>query len=75
MVFDWDNCPAVSRSPDVMSGAVVFKNTRVPVSTLFGNLEGGATVADFLEWYEGVTKEQVDAVLQFAMQSAEVEFA
>ena len=75
MILNWDNCPAVSRSPDVMSGAVVFKNTRLPVSTLFGNLASGATVDDFLEWYEGVTREQVGAVLEFAMQSAEMEFA
>ena len=75
MILNWDNCPAVSRSPDVMSGAVVFKNTRLPISTLFGNLESGATVDQFLEWYEGVTRDQVDAVLEFAMQSAEVEFA
>ena len=72
MILDWDNCPAVSRSPNVMSGAVVFKNSRVPISTLFGNLEAGATVDEFLEWFEGVTKEQVDEVLQFAMQSAAV---
>ena len=54
-----------------MSGAVVFKNSRVPISALFGNLEAGATVDEFLEWFEGVTKEQVDEVLQFTMQSAE----
>jgi len=72
MILDWDNCPAVSRSPDVMSGAVVFKHSRVPINALFGNLEAGATVDEFLEWFEGVTKEQVDEVLQFAMQSATV---
>jgi len=71
MILNWDDCPAVSRSPNVMSGAVVFKNSRVPISALFGNLEAGATVDEFLEWFEGVTKEQVDEVLQFTMQSAE----
>jgi uncharacterized protein (DUF433 family) len=72
MILDWDNCPAVSRSPDVMSGAVVFKNTRLPVSTLFENLEGGATVDQFLEWFDGVTREQISAVLEFATHSVEV---
>jgi len=71
MDLDWDNCPAVSRSPKVVSGAVVFKNSRLPVSALFENLKGGATVDEFLEWYEGVSKEQVYDVLQFVTQSAE----
>jgi len=70
MILDWDNCPAVSRSPNVMSGAVVFKHSRVPISALFGNLEAGSTVNEFLEWFEGITKEQVAEVLRFAAQSA-----
>jgi len=71
MTLNWDNCPAVSRSPDVMSGAVVFKNSRLPVSTLFGNLRSGATIDEFLEWYEGVSKKQVEDVIQFVTESAE----
>ncbi|AWI10532.1 DUF433 domain-containing protein [Ereboglobus luteus] len=69
MTLNWDNCPAVSRSSDVMSGAVVFAGTRVPVSALFENIEGGATIDDFLSWFEGVTKEQVNEVLEFATSS------
>ena len=49
-----------------MSGAWVFKNTRVPVKALFENLESGATIDQFLEWFPGVTREQAQAVLEFA---------
>ena len=72
MTLNWDNCTAVSRSPNVMSGAVVFKNSRVPISALFGNLATGATVDEFLEWFEGITKEQVAEVLRFVAQSSTV---
>lgn len=51
------------------SGAWVFKDTRVPVKALFENLEDGARVDDFLEWFPGVTREQVEAVLRHAEQS------
>ena len=69
MPLDWSACSEVETSPDKVSGAWVFRNTRVPVYALFENLEGGASVAEFLEWFEGVTKEQVDAVLEHAARS------
>jgi uncharacterized protein (DUF433 family) len=69
MNLNWDNCPEVSRHPQVMSGAAVFKNTRLPVSLLFENIAGGATVDEFVEWYPGVKKEQVEAVLKYAEES------
>ncbi|MEI6232172.1 MAG: DUF433 domain-containing protein [Planctomycetota bacterium] len=69
MPLDWSTCPAVESSPDKVSDAWLFRNTRVPVYALFENLEGGASVAEFLEWFEGVTKEQVDAVLEHAARS------
>jgi uncharacterized protein (DUF433 family) len=65
-MLDWSQCPAVERDPAKVSGAWVFKNTRVPVRALFENIEGGATVNDFLEWFPGVERVQVDAVLAFA---------
>ena len=65
-MIDWSECPAVERSADTLSGAWRFKNTRVPVKALFENLESGATVDQFLEWFPGVTKEEVIAVLAFA---------
>jgi len=59
----------VERIPGKVSGAWVFKNTRVPVRALFENLEDGARVDDFLEWFPGVTRNQVEAVLHHAEQS------
>jgi uncharacterized protein (DUF433 family) len=52
-----------------VGGVWLFEGTRVPVSALFENLEGGARVDDFLEWFPGVTREQVDAVLEHAERS------
>lgn len=69
--FDWSDCPAVERVPGKVSGAWLFKDTRVPVKALFENLEGGATVDEFLQWFPGVAREQVDAVLEHAQRSLE----
>jgi uncharacterized protein (DUF433 family) len=66
---DWSSCVAVERSSDKVSGAWVFRGTRVPVKALFENLEDGATVDQFLEWFPGVTREQALAVLEFAEAS------
>lgn len=66
---DWNSCTAVERSSDRLSGAWVFRKTRVPVKALFENLEDGATVDQFLKWFPGVTREQVLAVLEFAEAS------
>ena len=64
-----EHLQAVERSPDVLSGAWRFRGTRVPVAALFENLRDGATVADFLAWFPGVTKAQVDEVLTHESQS------
>jgi uncharacterized protein (DUF433 family) len=64
MNTDWNGCPEVEREAGRLSGAWVFRGTRVPVRALFQNLEDGATVDDFLEWFPGVTRQQVDAVLE-----------
>ena len=63
-MLNWNQCPAVEQVPGKVSGAWVFKGTRVPVRALFENLEGGATVEQFLEWFPGVTREQTLAVLK-----------
>jgi uncharacterized protein (DUF433 family) len=68
-VLNWNQCSAVERDPAKVSGAWVFKNTRVPVRALFENLESGATVNDFLEWFPGVERKQVEMVLEFAEAS------
>jgi uncharacterized protein (DUF433 family) len=69
-MIDWYSCSAVESDPERVSGAWVFRGTRVPVSALFENLEGGASVHDFTEWFQGVTPEQVRAVLEHAAKSA-----
>lgn len=68
-MLDWTTCSAVERSAERVSGAWVFRGTRVPVYALFENLESGATVKDFLEWFPGVSREQVEAVLEHATRS------
>ncbi len=70
-MIDWSQCSAVERNPAKVSGAWLFKGTRVPVKALFENLEGGATVDQFLEWFQGVQRSQVDAVLEYAQRSLE----
>ena len=67
--MEWENCRAIERNPEKVSGVWVFCGTRVPVSALFDNLDSGATVDEFLEWFPGVSKEQVDEVLSFASKS------
>jgi uncharacterized protein (DUF433 family) len=68
-MFDWSCCAAVERNPGRICGAWAFKGTRVPVKALFENLEDGATVDDFLDWFPGVTREQIQAVLECAQRS------
>ena len=68
-MLDWSSCAAVERDPRPMSGEWVFRGTRVPVSALFENLEDGAQTAQFLEWFPGVTDQQVRAVLDHAAKS------
>lgn len=66
---DWHDCQAVELDPQRVSGAWIFRGTRVPVRALFENLEDGATVDDFLEWFPGVQRAQVEAVLKHAESS------
>jgi uncharacterized protein (DUF433 family) len=68
-MLDWTTCAAVECHPQRVSGAWVFRGTRVPVAALFSNLEGGATVDEFLEWFPGVSREQVKLVLEHASHS------
>jgi len=68
-MLDWSTCSAVERNPGRVSGAWVFKGTRVPVKALFENLEEGASVDDFLEWFPGVMRQQVLTVLSHAEKS------
>ena len=65
---NWTTCPAVERTPCKISGAWAFTGTRVPVYALFENLESGATVKEFLEWYPDVAEWQVRAVLDHEVE-------
>jgi uncharacterized protein (DUF433 family) len=71
-MLDWSQCPALERVPGKVSGAWLFRGTRVPVRALFENLESGATVGQFFEWFPDVTRRQVEAVLEFANESLAV---
>ena len=73
--MNWKDCPAVERNPKKMSGAWIFRNTRIPISTLFLNIRDGATVDDFIEWFPGVTREQIEAVLTFAASTVDAKAA
>jgi len=67
----WYSCQAVERHPNKVSGAWVFRGTRVPVTALFENLEDGAKVSDFVDWFPGVSIEQARQVLVHAANSLE----
>lgn len=67
-MLDWSQCPAVESVPGKVSGAWVFKNTRMPAATVFENLEAGLTVEEVMEEFS-VTREQINAVLEFAARS------
>jgi uncharacterized protein (DUF433 family) len=66
--LDWSQCPAVESVPERRSGAWVFRDTRMPVATIFENLEAGSNIDEIIEQFH-VTREQVQAVLEFAARS------
>jgi uncharacterized protein (DUF433 family) len=67
--LDWSQCSAVESIPGKVSGAWVLKGTRMPVSAIFENLEAGANIDDIMEWFDGLDREQVKAVIEFAARS------
>jgi uncharacterized protein (DUF433 family) len=69
-MIDWSTCTAAERHPERVSGAWVFRGTRVPISALFENLEDNASLHEFIEWFPGVSTEQARAVLEHAARSA-----
>ena len=70
MALDWSKCPAVESVPGRVSGAWVFRGTRLPVATIFENLEDGMSIDEIMDQFD-VTREQVTAVLDFAARSLE----
>lgn len=67
--LDWSQCPAVESVPGKVSGAWVLRGTRMPVSVIFQNLEAGASLDEIMEWFEGLDREQVKAVIEFVARS------
>ena len=66
--LDWSQCPAVESVPGRLSGAWVFRNTRMPVSAVFENLAAGATIDEIVEQFD-ISREQINEVLEFAARS------
>jgi uncharacterized protein (DUF433 family) len=62
----------VERVPGKVSGTWVLRGTRMPVATIFENLEAGASLDDLLIWYEGLDRKQVQAVIEFAARSLDL---
>lgn len=69
MALDWSQCPAVESVPGKVSGAWVLRGTRMPVATIFENLEAGASIDNIVEWFDGVKREQVEEVIEFVARS------
>jgi uncharacterized protein (DUF433 family) len=69
-MIDWSTCPAAERVPGLVSGAWVFRGTRVPIAALFENLEDDVPLHEFLQWFPGVSAKQARAVLEHAARSA-----
>ncbi len=66
--LDWSQCSAVESIPGKRSGAWVFRGTRMPVATVFENLEAGSSIEEIIEQFH-VTREQIQSVLEFAARS------
>jgi uncharacterized protein (DUF433 family) len=72
-MIDWSSCEFVERDPERVSGAWLFAGTRIPLAALFENLEEDVPVHQFVEWFPGVTLDQVRGVLEHAARSAMAE--
>jgi uncharacterized protein (DUF433 family) len=72
MALDWARCPVVESVTEKLSGAWVFRGTRIAVAAVFENLEDGLSMDEVVGLYDGLTREQVEAVLEFAVESLEI---
>ncbi len=72
MALYWFQCPAVESVPGKLSGAWVFKDTRMPISLVFENLELGASIDETMEWHH-LTRDQIISVSEFAARSLDAE--
>jgi len=69
-MIDWTSCVVVESTEGIVSGAPVIKGTRVPVSAVFENLEGGASIKQLVEWFPGIKEKDIREILKFAAKSA-----
>jgi uncharacterized protein (DUF433 family) len=67
--LDWSQCPVVESDPGKLNGAWVLLGTRMPVVAIFENIEAGANIDDIMEWFDGLDRDQVKAVIEFAVRS------
>jgi len=68
MAIDWSQCQALESVPGKVSGAWVFRGTRLPAAVVFENLEAGANIEEVAEWFD-VSPEKIKIVLEFAARS------
>ena len=68
-MIDWSSCPSLELNPDLLSGARVFRGTRVPVVALFENLEDGVSINEFIELFPGVDLAHARSVLKYIAKS------
>jgi uncharacterized protein (DUF433 family) len=71
-MIDWSTCSAVERDPERVGGAWVFCGTRLPLASLFENLQEGVSPKQFVEWFDGASLEQVRIVLSFVARESSV---
>jgi uncharacterized protein (DUF433 family) len=72
-MMDWSSCSAVERDPEKVSGSWIFRDTRISVVALFENFQDGASIDDFLSWFPGVTRKQVESVIEHTIQSLQTD--
>ncbi len=66
--LDWSQCPAVESIPGKVSGAWLFRGTRLPVQVVMDNVTSGASIDEVMEWFS-VSREEIVAVLEFVSKS------
>jgi uncharacterized protein (DUF433 family) len=70
--LDWSQCPAVESVPGKVSGAWVFRGTRMPVQTVFANLQAGMSVQEIIETYD-ISADEILSAIRFVVDSLEKE--
>ena len=69
MKLDWTECDALEQTPGKLSGAWVFRGTRMPASAVFENLQDGLRIEDIVLLFDGVSIEQLRSVLAFTART------